>query len=29
MKFHLIFPAGNFYSSWQLLRVWRFDTDLL
>lgn len=29
MKFHFIFLAGNFYNSWQLLRVWRFDTDLL
>ena len=26
---HFIFPAGNFYSSWRPLRVWRFDTDLL
>ena len=29
VKFHFIFPAGNFYSSWRPLRVWRFDTDLL
>ena len=29
MKFRFIFPAGNFYSSWRPLRVWRFDTDLL